>query len=78
MFAVFISAKPELPPHPLPQFRPDYKRLGVLRQQLPGVPILALTATATAAVAAEVGDALRLEGAEVFRASVDRPNLFYE
>jgi superfamily II DNA/RNA helicase len=42
------------------------------------VPILALTATATAAVAAEVADALRLEGAEVFRASVDRPNLFYE
>lgn len=28
-------------------FRPDYKKLGVLKQQFPNVPILALTATAT-------------------------------
>ena len=28
-------------------FRPDYKKLGVLKQQFPDVPILALTATAT-------------------------------
>lgn len=28
-------------------FRPDYKKLGVLKQQFPDVPIIALTATAT-------------------------------
>jgi ATP-dependent DNA helicase Q1 len=59
-------------------FRPDYRKLGVLRQSFPDAPILALTATATAAVCADVAAILRIEGAETFRASVDRPNLFYE
>eukprot|EP00887_Chlorella_sp_A99_P002461 scaffold10.g2461.t1 len=59
-------------------FRPDYKKLGVLKQQFPAVPMLALTATATQAVCDEVCDVLCIEGCELFRRSVDRPNLFYE
>ncbi|KAG1663205.1 hypothetical protein FOA52_011298 [Chlamydomonas sp. UWO 241] len=59
-------------------FRPDYKKLGVLRQQFPNVPIIALTATATHRVCGDVLDMLRIRGAEQFRHSVNRPNLFYE
>ena len=59
-------------------FRPDYKKLGVLKQQFADVPILAATATATARVQSDVCDMLRLVEPEVFRAPVDRPNLFFE
>lgn len=56
-------------------WRRDYLKLGVLRQQLRGVPIIALTATATARVRRDVSASLGIEGCELFRASVDRPNL---
>jgi ATP-dependent DNA helicase Q1 len=59
-------------------FRPDYRKLGVLRQQFPNVPILALTATATASVCQDITTVLQIDGAEVFRNSIDRPNLFYQ
>jgi len=59
-------------------FRPDYKKLGILRQQFPNVPILALTATATASVCTDVTTILQIDGAEVFRNSINRLNLFYE
>jgi superfamily II DNA helicase RecQ len=42
------------------------------------VPILALTATASPKVQADVESILRIEGCEVFRTSFDRPNLLYE
>lgn len=58
-------------------FRPDYKKLGVLKQQFPAVPLLALTATATQAVVQDLKSILRIDGCELFRLSVDRPNLFY-
>ncbi len=58
--------------------RPDYKKLGVLKQTFPDVPILALTATATERVRADLCYILRLTGCETFQSSVDRPNLFYE
>lgn len=50
----------------------------MLRQQFPDTPILALTATATASVCTDVTNILHIDGAEVFRSSIDRPNLFYE
>ena len=58
--------------------RPDYKKLGILKQQFPEVPIIALTATATDRVCRDLQEILRIEGCETFRNSVNRPNLFYE
>jgi len=57
--------------------RPDYKKLGVLKQQFPEVPIMALTATATDLVCQSVKDILRISACEFFRSSVDRPNLYW-
>lgn len=61
-------------------FRPDYKALGLLKRQFPGAPLLGLTATATAKVLGECVEMLCLpeEGCLVFRASYNRPNLYYE
>jgi len=59
-------------------FRPDYKKLGVLKQQFPQTPIIALTATATERVCADLREILGIENSELFRKSINRPNLFYE
>lgn len=59
-------------------FRPDYKFLGIMKRQFPNVPILGLTATATAHVVADVQNMLGIEGCLVLRAPLDRPNLRYE
>uniref|UniRef100_A0A915AKK7 ATP-dependent DNA helicase n=1 Tax=Parascaris univalens TaxID=6257 RepID=A0A915AKK7_PARUN len=59
-------------------FRPDFKFLNVLKRQLKGVPILGLTATATADVIDDVKNILSIPAAVVFRAGFNRPNLYYE
>lgn len=60
-------------------FRPDYKFLGVLRRQFPGVPLIGLTATATVRVLNDVEQMLNLgAGPLVLRASYNRANLNYE
>jgi len=59
-------------------FRPDYKFLGVLKRQFPGVPILGLTATATQDVVDDVTKMLSIPNAVIFRAPLNRPNLVYE
>ncbi|KAF2368527.1 DNA helicase ATP-dependent RecQ type [Trinorchestia longiramus] len=59
-------------------FRPDYKFLGILRQTFPGVPLLGLTATATARVVKDVQKILNISDCLVLKASFNRPNLFYE
>ncbi|KAL2856026.1 hypothetical protein BJY01DRAFT_203682 [Aspergillus pseudoustus] len=59
-------------------FRPDYKELGGLRARLAGVPMMALTATATENVKADVIHNLKMDGCEVFTQSFNRPNLTYE
>lgn len=59
-------------------FRPDYKFLGVMKSLFSGVPIMGLTATATTRVAADVKKILNLDNVLVFKASFNRPNLFYE
>ncbi len=58
-------------------FRPDYLMLSVLHERWPGVPRIALTATATAATHAEIAERLDLIGARHFVASFDRPNICY-
>ncbi|WP_159501194.1 DNA helicase RecQ [Microbacterium sp. 18062] len=58
-------------------FRPDYLALGGLGEQFPGVPRMALTATATRATHEEITERLRLDGARHFVASFDRPNIQY-
>lgn len=58
-------------------FRPEYQKLSVLRERFPGVPMLALTATADAPTRADIAAQLKLAKAPVFAAGYDRPNLFY-
>ena len=48
-------------------FRPDYRRLAVLAERFPGVPRIALTATADAETRADIARELRLEEAQRFR-----------
>lgn len=56
-------------------FRPDYRSLGRLAELFPGVPRVAVTATADARTRDDILASLRLEGARVFVDSFARPNL---
>ncbi|WP_431806599.1 DNA helicase RecQ [Microbacterium paraoxydans] len=58
-------------------FRPDYLALGDLGERFPGVPRMALTATATRATHKELTERLHLDRAQHFVASFDRPNIQY-
>ena len=58
-------------------FRPEYRQLAKLRAALPDVPIMALTATATERVRADIVTHLKLSEPETFVASFNRPNLTY-
>ena len=58
-------------------FRPDYLALGDLDERFPGVPRIALTATATPATHRELTERLRLPQARHFVSSFDRPNIQY-
>ena len=58
-------------------FRPEYRQLKKLRTHLPDVPIMALTATATERVRADIVKALKLRDPHRYVASFNRPNLTY-
>lgn len=58
-------------------FRPEYMQLGQLSELFPGVPRIALTATADMRTREEIVQRLHLENAERFLSSFDRPNIFY-
>ena len=58
-------------------FRPEYRALTVLHERYPGVPRIALTATADALTRADIVERLQLEGAQHFVSSFDRPNIRY-
>lgn len=58
-------------------FRPEYIRLAVLAERYPGVPRIALTATADASTRKEIMERLHLQNARAFVSSFDRPNIRY-
>jgi ATP-dependent DNA helicase RecQ len=58
-------------------FRPEYIRLAVLAERFPGVPRIALTATADALTRKEIIERLHLQNAREFVSSFDRPNIRY-
>jgi ATP-dependent DNA helicase RecQ len=58
-------------------FRPSYLRIAELREQLPGIPVLALTASATADVQLEICNNLKFGKQLILRQSFERPNLSY-
>jgi ATP-dependent DNA helicase RecQ len=59
-------------------FRPEYRQLAMVRQRFPRAVCLALTATATARVRADITASLGFQRGNTFTASFDRPNLFLE
>ena len=58
-------------------FRPDYRNLTVLHERYPGIPRIALTATADDLTRADILERLQLEDARAFVSSFDRPNIRY-
>ncbi len=58
-------------------FRPSYLKLETLRELLPEIPVLALTATATTEVVKDIQEKLRFKKANVFQKSFERKNLSY-
>ncbi|WP_313072420.1 DNA helicase RecQ [Melaminivora sp.] len=58
-------------------FRPEYRQLAVLHQRYPGVPRIALTATADELTRADIVEGLQLGDARLFISSFDRPNIRY-
>ncbi len=58
-------------------FRPEYRQLSQLRKELPGVPFMALTATATGRVREDIVRQLKLNETNTFVGSFNRANLNY-
>ncbi|MCX7985616.1 MAG: DNA helicase RecQ [Bacteroidales bacterium] len=59
-------------------FRPEYRRIRPIINQIGSAPIIALTATATPKVQNDIQKNLEMMDAQVFKSSFNRPNLFYE
>ncbi len=59
-------------------FRPEYRRIRPIVSEIGVAPIIALTATATAKVQHDIQKTLGMQNANVFKASFNRPNLYYE
>lgn len=59
-------------------FRPEYRRLRTIFDEIKRVPVIALTATATEKVQEDILKNLDIPNATTFKASFNRPNLYYE
>ncbi len=59
-------------------FRPEYRNIKEITDRIMPAPIIALTATATPKVQADIQKNLGMQDARVFKSSFNRPNLFYE
>jgi ATP-dependent DNA helicase RecQ len=58
-------------------FRPPYLRIAALRAHLPGVPVLALTASATPSVQEDICKQLKFSAPQIFKSPFSRPELEY-
>ena len=58
-------------------FRPSYLKIAAFRKLIPGIPVLALTATATEPVAGDIQQKLAFKVPNQFRQSFERKNLIY-
>ncbi|MBW8332877.1 MAG: DNA helicase RecQ [Prolixibacteraceae bacterium] len=59
-------------------FRPEYRRIKPIVSEIGAAPLMALTATATAKVQHDIQKTLGMLNADVYKASFNRPNLYYE
>ena len=59
-------------------FRPEYRNIKEITERIMPAPIIALTATATPKVQADIQKNLGMQDARVFKSSFNRPNLYYE
>lgn len=59
-------------------FRPEYRKLNMLKDEFPGIPLMALTATATPVVQRDIISQLGLRDCKVYTASFNRKNLYYQ
>ncbi|MCS7298132.1 MAG: DNA helicase RecQ [Bacteroidia bacterium] len=59
-------------------FRPEYRRIRHALRDVPSVPVIALTATATPRVQRDILENLEILDAAIFRTSFNRPNLYYQ
>ncbi len=59
-------------------FRPEYRRIRTLVDEIHPAPIIALTATATLKVQSDILKTLGIPDAKIFKSSFNRPNLYYE
>ena len=59
-------------------FRPEYRKIRSIIDQIQPAPVIALTATATPKVQSDILKNLRIQDAQVFKSSFNRPNLYYE
>ncbi len=58
-------------------FRPPYLRIANLRNELPNIPLIALTASATPIVQEDITEKLKFQNGKIFRQPFERPNLSY-
>ncbi|MDE6147341.1 MAG: DNA helicase RecQ [Bacteroidales bacterium] len=59
-------------------FRPEYRRIRAIIEEISIAPVIALTATATPKVQSDIIKNLGIADAEIFKSSFNRPNLYYE
>ena len=59
-------------------FRPEYRRIRTIIEEIQPAPVIALTATATLKVQSDILKNLRIQDARIFKDSFNRPNLYYE
>lgn len=59
-------------------FRPEYRKIRPIINQIGNAPVIALTATATDKVRVDIKKSLGIQDAVEFKSSFDRPNLYYE